>query len=322
MFKISVVIPTYNRALQVPVAVRCALEQSSPPFEVIVVDDGSTDATSEALASLMDRIRYVQTPNEGASAARNRGILEARGEWIAFLDSDDTWSPSKLQRQMECVGRTGAKVCFCVSVNDCGEALDDLAKMDPALAELGERYYPPADLRIFKYPAHPFVQSMLVERQALIDCGMFDETLRVAEDTKLIYGLVLDFGYAVLNDQLVRINRDRCVPGLSDTMDAESALVRYGCYAKVQAEIYPRLVSLDLKVAKIIKRNLLYFLSRQAEISCVLGEERMAKHYARAGLRASCGFKNFVRNILVLGAYPIIKARYKNIWIDQRIETQ
>lgn len=270
----------------------------------------------------MDRIRYIKTSNEGASAARNRGILESKGDWVAFLDSDDTWSPSKLQRQMEVVERTGAKVCFCASVDETGKALDDLGKMDPAISKLSGRFYPPTDCRIFKHPGHPFVQSMLVEKRAVMKAGMFDETLRVAEDTKLIYGLVLGFGYAVLNEQLVVINRDRCVPGLSDTMDAESAFERYGCYARVQAEIYLRLVPLDFEAAKIVKRNMLYFLSRNAEIGCALGEERIGKQYALAGLSASCGLKGFLRNLMILGAYPIAKKIYVKKWLSHRIETR
>lgn len=314
MFGISVVIPTYNRASQVPTAVRSVLAQTGIPCEVIVIDDGSTDGTDEALAPVMDRIRYIRTENRGVSGARNRGILEARGDRIAFLDSDDIWHPEKLQRQLECMKRTGAKVCFCVSTDESGGPVDDLNQMDPSLEEHSERFYPPGDCRLFKHPRHPFLQSMMVEKSALVKSGLFDESLAVAEDTKLIYLLAIGFGYAVMNERLVGICRDRDRPGLSDTMDPVSAFRRYNCYTRVQAEAYWRLVPLDGEAAAIVRRNMFYFASRQAEIACALHEETAAKRYARAGLNPHGGWKSFFRNLLILGAYPFAERWFSKKW--------
>ena len=94
---VSTVIPTYNRAHLVHRALESALAQSTTHDEVIVVDDGSSDGTEQALALYRDRIRYVRTPNRGAGAARNRGIQEAGRDLVAFLDSDDEWMPGKLE---------------------------------------------------------------------------------------------------------------------------------------------------------------------------------------------------------------------------------
>jgi glycosyltransferase involved in cell wall biosynthesis len=96
---ISVIIPTYNRAAFVREAVDSVLAQSSSPGEVIVVDDGSTDETRSVLAVHTERIRYVRQLHAGVSAARNHGVALARGEWLAFLDSDDLWLPGKLAAQ-------------------------------------------------------------------------------------------------------------------------------------------------------------------------------------------------------------------------------
>jgi len=102
---ISVIIPTFNRREMLKRAVDSVLEQTFEDWELIVVDDGSTDGSGEMLGQLPDgRIRCVRQPHQGVSAARNHGIRLARHPWICFLDSDDYWLPSKLQRQMETLG--------------------------------------------------------------------------------------------------------------------------------------------------------------------------------------------------------------------------
>jgi glycosyltransferase involved in cell wall biosynthesis len=97
------VIPTYQRRTLVAEALESVLAQTEPGFELIVVDDGSTDGTSEFLAGRYGgdpRVRTIRQPNGGTAAARNRGLEEARAPWTAFLDSDDLWSPDHLERQL------------------------------------------------------------------------------------------------------------------------------------------------------------------------------------------------------------------------------
>lgn len=106
---LSVVIAAYNRAGSIGAAIRSVLDQSWQDFELIVVDDGSTDATVAAVEAIADpRLRLVRmTENGGVSAARNRGIAEARANWVAFQDSDDEWLPRKLEKQMALLGASG-----------------------------------------------------------------------------------------------------------------------------------------------------------------------------------------------------------------------
>lgn len=92
----SVIIPTYNRAHLILRALSSVLRQTEPGDEIIVVDDGSSDNTEQVLKPYGDRIKYIKIENSGAGAARNRGIKEARGALVAFLDSDDEWMPNKL----------------------------------------------------------------------------------------------------------------------------------------------------------------------------------------------------------------------------------
>ncbi len=99
---VSVIIPTWNRAHTLGAAIQSALSQEPAPLEILVCDDGSSDPSRELVESMADpRIRWIEGPHMGRPAiARNRGIAESRGQWIAFLDSDDEWLPGKLQTQL------------------------------------------------------------------------------------------------------------------------------------------------------------------------------------------------------------------------------
>jgi glycosyltransferase involved in cell wall biosynthesis len=108
---VSVIIPTYNRGALLVEAVESALAQRRPPDEILVVDDGSRDDTAARMAAYGERVRYVRQANAGPSAARNHGFRLARGEYLALLDSDDLWTPDRLERQLEVLQRT----CGCGS---------------------------------------------------------------------------------------------------------------------------------------------------------------------------------------------------------------
>lgn len=100
MLAVSVIIPTYNRAAMVKEAIQSVLDQTYTDYEVIVVDDGSTDNTRDAVVGVSDKLIYVYQENHGPSSARNHGIRLARGKYIAFLDSDDLFLPAKLEKQV------------------------------------------------------------------------------------------------------------------------------------------------------------------------------------------------------------------------------
>lgn len=111
---VSVVIPTYNRAECVETAVRSVLAQTHTDLEVLVIDDGSTDDTSDVIASIRDsRVQYHPGENMGACAARNRGIALATGAYIAFQDSDDEWLPEKVATQLAAMNQQGFSVAMC-----------------------------------------------------------------------------------------------------------------------------------------------------------------------------------------------------------------
>ncbi len=140
---IAAVIPAYNRAGLIGRAVESALGQTRPADEVIVVDDGSTDGTAEVCRGFEPRVRFVRQANGGASSARNRGVDEARSDWIAFLDSDDYWTGDHLEKMTEAIEATGEKadLYFCDMRMPPGSAADTLWQM------IGFRVAGPAALR-------------------------------------------------------------------------------------------------------------------------------------------------------------------------------
>jgi glycosyltransferase involved in cell wall biosynthesis len=118
---VSVVIPTYNRAVKVAEAIESVLAQDFGDYEIIVVDDGSTDDTGARLAARGEpRLRYVRQPNRKTAAARNAGVAVARGALVSFLDSDDLWKPDKLGREVDFLARRP----------DVGAVFSDLEKHD------------------------------------------------------------------------------------------------------------------------------------------------------------------------------------------------
>jgi glycosyltransferase involved in cell wall biosynthesis len=122
MPEVSVVVPTHNRRVLLQQTLRSILGQRGVDFEVIVVDDGSSDGTTAVITGLgHDRVRLVRHPTaRGLSAARNRGVAEATGPWLAFCDDDDLWAPDKLARQLQAAAQTGASWVY------TGEARIDL----------------------------------------------------------------------------------------------------------------------------------------------------------------------------------------------------
>lgn len=117
MPEVSVVIPTYNSAHFLSDAIQSVLAQSYEDFEIVVVDDGSHDDTRRVVESFGERVRYLHQANAGVAAARNRGIVESSGRYVAFLDADDTWMPSKLQRQWEALqADPNRRLCYAAFV--------------------------------------------------------------------------------------------------------------------------------------------------------------------------------------------------------------
>lgn len=179
MPSVSVIIPTFNRSRWLIRALRSVLKQTFRDYEVIVVDDGSSDDTYQALASYMPMIRYVrQQVNRGVSAARNSGIRRAAAPWIAFLDSDDYWLEDKLSVQMEFLERNpGTLACQTEEI-----WIRDGRRVNPRR----KHRKPSGDIFAQSLKLCLVSPSSVVLKSSLLDeIGLFDESLPVAEDYDL-----------------------------------------------------------------------------------------------------------------------------------------
>jgi glycosyltransferase involved in cell wall biosynthesis len=311
---VSVIIPTFNRANLVAGAVESALEQTVSGIEVIVVDDGSTDSTAQELARFGNRIRVLHQQNAGVSAARNAGIRAATGEWIAFLDSDDRWQPTKLERQLKCVEELGAKVCFSRCIGDDGNIIrSDTDNVSVVGRQDGYFCFEnPLDF-LGRKGWHPVLPSMLADRQLLEETGLFDESLAAAEDTQLIYRLAFVSRFAYVDEPLVTIARTS-EDGLTCNYDRELARKRLTSYIRVQAEAYFRLLDVDPEQARRPRRVLGYFLSRRAEMACGAGEFKLARAYARDGLFFPSYLRSFVTCVALFIWPSLFRKRFHRKW--------
>lgn len=186
---VSVIIPTYNLAAHLPEALASVYSQHWPNLEIVVVDDGSTDDTPTVLDALTEKshLRCFRQKNAGAAAARNRGIQEARGDWIAFLDADDLWLPGKLAAQLEEL-RQHPKAVF--SYTDVRLRSESNLERDLACGTDGQ----PLFLRLLggNLFATP---TVIIKRDCFEEVGLFDTELRTGEDWDMWMRLATHFAH-------------------------------------------------------------------------------------------------------------------------------
>ncbi len=207
---VSIILPTYNRAASLPRAIGSILSQTYPDYELLVIDDGSTDHTREVVEGYRDpRIRYLRNdgPVHGASRARNIGIQEARGEYIAFQDSDDVWLPDKLERQVRCLEETEADVVYCrMHWENSGVCVPSPSQKTFDLPTLLKNSYTGT-------PA-------IIGKAGCLKDNPFDENLRRNVDWELMIRLTAYYRAIYEEDDLVEVHP---TPG-SITSDSEAAV--------------------------------------------------------------------------------------------------
>lgn len=202
--EVSVIIPTYNRRDLLPRALDSVLAQTVPVDEIIVIDDGSTDGTDDMLrARCGDRVRYVWQPNAGVSAARNHGLRLAQGRYLALLDSDDLWLPTKTELQ----------VAFLDTHPDFGMVVCDVERVDSDYRHIDvfrRRDTLREDGWVLRWVLHnPALApaSVLMRREVVEQLGGFDEGLRTAEDLEFHLRVARHWKIGVVEQALVRAMR-------------------------------------------------------------------------------------------------------------------
>lgn len=214
--QLSVIIPTYNRAATLKKAVESVLHQTLAHYEIIVVDDGSTDRTENTLADLLKekpvlegRLRYFFQRNQGKSVALNYGLSHARGEWIAFLDSDDLWLPNKTEEQFQAIHKYAplSEACFTDA-----RFVNNPAFQATAFERAGKRYHDKTGVvaSLNEFLANPFgifMQTLITHSRVMRKVGEFDPTLWVIQDIDFIFRVALETRLCFVNAPLALIDR-------------------------------------------------------------------------------------------------------------------
>jgi glycosyltransferase involved in cell wall biosynthesis len=211
----SVVIPTFNRANLVRRAIASVLAQTIDDFEIIVVDDGSTDDTGEVVQGFGDpRIRLLSlTRNQGAAAARNAGIAAARGELISLLDSDDEYLPLFLERTRATMAQADPRIGFCWAGTQKASASDvDGLHLEVVRRRIWSPRFPSRHDAWRYCLSHnaPWGTNNGVTCRAFVfaKSGLFDEAMLACEDVDMLIRLMRHFDFAVIPEYLVLVHED------------------------------------------------------------------------------------------------------------------
>jgi glycosyltransferase involved in cell wall biosynthesis len=236
---ISVVIPAHNRGFLIGRALQSVCDQTVPVDEIIVVDDASTDNTPKVVEEFRDRLRGLKLVSlkeqRGAAQARNAGIQAARGELIAFLDSDDVWFPNKLDKQIrEFDTPEDVVAVFCGMV---------IRERNGSC----QRYIPRSDftpIDLYHYNLLVTMSSAVIRKQALIEIGGFDNTLSSCQDWELFIRLSEHGPMRVVQEELLQFSkdsRDRISRDIHSVLGGHRAV-----FHKVQKRITNPLLKLKL----------------------------------------------------------------------------
>ncbi len=190
MQKVSVIIPTYNYGRFIGKAIESVLAQTVPIHEIIVVDDGSTDETGQTVKAFGEQVHYIKQQNGGVCAARNNGVKNSSGDYIAFLDADDEWLPEKIEKQLakfETDAKIGLVFCGMREFDfETGETIGFFLE--------GEEGWVADDLILFEKPVVIVSGSaIMVTRQAFDEVGGFDPKLKNGEDWEFCYRVARKF---------------------------------------------------------------------------------------------------------------------------------
>jgi glycosyltransferase involved in cell wall biosynthesis len=288
---VSVIIPTYNRAQHVTHAIDSVFDQTYAHYEVLVVDDGSTDGTREILRERYGgRIRYLYQANKGPSGARNTGIRAARHDLLAFLDSDDMWFPRKLEIQVPLMSDQSIVLSYTNSVEIKGASREDwpgiLAAQD-WFSQIGLRFDDePAildlPLRLLLRRAFGGIMTPVVicRKKAVERVGAFDERMDIAEDLRLWLRLAFEGRFAVSSQPLACRRRLGSGNELTDSGNVFYCQKNENSRLEVFMECYARAVNQPADVQQRLRQFIVHSLAQQAKQCALEGKYSIARRRA------------------------------------------
>lgn len=202
---VSIIIPTYNRANLISEAIDSVLAQTYRNFEIIVVDDGSTDNTKEVLSKYNGQIKYIYQDNKGGAEARNNGIKNAQGEYIAFLDSDDLWLPNKLEKQVKYLfDNINISLIYSDAYLSNSENVDSKTLFDIVHPFLSNDKKEVLRYLFLHKPIYP--STVVTKRSCFDKVGLFNSSLRnLGEDYDMWLRIAKYFNIGYINEPLVHI---------------------------------------------------------------------------------------------------------------------
>lgn len=299
MSSVSVIIPAYNYARFLPEAIDSALSQTLKPLEVIVVDDGSTDDTEAVLERYAGEIHIIKQRNAGVSAARNAGIRASRGELIAFLDADDMWLPTKLERQVAHLNAhpgTGLVHCglyYCKGTQ----------RTHPRSGR--ERFQGACYAEFFAdRPSYPSTPTILVLRSALYGAGLFDEALHRSEDLDMWIQLAREYEFGYVDEPLVLVR-------LHEPHEKNlSADIRR--FAHSDLRVYLKVSAADPRTGLKLKPRIAQAAFSAAYWEYTHGHPASARHYALMALSYGAGWLRSLK-LLAMTLLPRLNRSPMNI---------
>lgn len=235
MALISVIIPAYNAEKTIAETIESVLNQSFSDFELIVINDGSTDSTVDIVGNIKDnRIQVFSYSNAGVSASRNRGMSHASGELIAFLDADDLWTPDKLQKQLKAL-QNKEKAGVAYSWTDYIDESGNFLHSGDHITVNGDVY---EQLLFNNFVANG--SNPLIRRSALLDVGEFDPSLTHGEDWDLWLSLAARYHFVAVPHVhiLYRVSKQSASANISE-MEAQSLEIIERAFSQAPSSLKP-----------------------------------------------------------------------------------
>lgn len=301
----SIVIPTYNRGKYIKYAINSILKQTYSNYEIILVDDGSSDDTREVIKEYIENgtIKYIYINNSGVSSARNTGIHNSIGDWVAFLDSDDEWAPTYLEYQCRNINKNPmicAHMCNSEIVEISGRRVNIFNDKNiisifngiDALTLVRPLYF------VVKYRL-TILDSIVINRAILLKTGLFDESISIGEDLDIIIKVSCLGSIAIYKEVLVYIiRRQESIDNLTSLL-IKKGIYSYTCLVYVYKNVL-NIYDCTTKEKKILCEKISYDSRTLGNLYLRMGDIKKSRNKFKESFIVYKSKKSFIKYILSL----------------------